>query len=109
VLEVIAIRSGGEFVVIAGMGPAADWYRNIQANPATEVVVSRRAFRPAHRVLEESEAAAAMADYERRNRWLMPILRPVLSKLLGWHYDGSASSRTRLVRQLPMVAFHALA
>lgn len=42
-----------------------------------------------------------IADYERRNRWLLPILRPVLSKLLGRHYDGSTVSRALLVRQLP--------
>jgi deazaflavin-dependent oxidoreductase (nitroreductase family) len=109
VLEVIATRPCGEFVVIAGMGPGADWYRNIQANPAPEVVVSRHAFRPAYRVLDESEAVMVIADYERRNRWLLPILRPVLSKLLGWHYDGSTVSRALLVRQLPVVAFHAVA
>jgi hypothetical protein len=29
----------------------------------------------------------------------------VLSRLLGWRYDGSDAARARLARELPMVAF----
>ncbi|MGH3622860.1 MAG: nitroreductase family deazaflavin-dependent oxidoreductase [Sciscionella sp.] len=113
VLEVIGTTPAtgevaeGEVMVIAGMGPSADWYRNIQANPAVEVVVGRRRFPPAHRVLDDTEAAAVVRQYERRNRWVLPVIRPVLSTLLGWHYDGSETARTRLVHQLPIVAFRA--
>jgi deazaflavin-dependent oxidoreductase (nitroreductase family) len=61
VLEVIGTdKASGEVMVIAGMGPSADWYRNIQASPAVEVVVGRRRFTPAHRTLDETEAAALM-------------------------------------------------
>lgn len=106
VLEVIGTKpAAGEVMVIAGMGPSSDWYRNIQANPAIEVVVGRSRFPPAHRALDETEAAAVVAEYERHNRWVLPVIRPVLSKLLGWHYDGSETARTRLVRRLPIVAF----
>lgn len=106
VLEVVGTDpAAGEVMVIAGLGPSSDWYRNIQANPADQVVVGRRRFRPVHRALGETEAAAVMAGYERRNRLIGPLLRPVLSKLLGWRYDGSETARARLVRQLPVVAF----
>jgi deazaflavin-dependent oxidoreductase (nitroreductase family) len=105
VLEVIGTDPmAGEYMVIAGFGSSSDWYRNIQANPASGVVVGRHRFSPQHRVLDEPEAAAVVADYERRNRWVMPVVRRVLSKLLGWHYDGSEDARRRLVRQLPVVA-----
>ncbi|WP_409185822.1 nitroreductase family deazaflavin-dependent oxidoreductase [Amycolatopsis sp. VS8301801F10] len=106
VLEVIGVRPRtGEVLAIAGLGPSSDWYRNLQAAPAAEVAIGRRKFVPAHRVLDESEAADAIADYERRNRLLRPILHPVLSKLLGWRYDGSDAARLRMVQQLPIVAF----
>jgi len=109
VLEVIGTTpaTGGIFV-IAGMGPTSDWYRNIAANPAVEVDIGRRRFAPQHRVLEASEAVSIVADYERRNRWVTPIVRRILSRLLGWRYDGSDAARRRMVRQLPVVAFDPL-
>lgn len=106
VLEVVGTGpAAGEFSVIAGFGPSCDWYRNIAANPACEVVVGRHVFAPHHRVLDEDEAFQVIADYERRNRWILPLVHFLLSKLLGWHYDGSQGARERLVRQLPIVAF----
>jgi len=105
VLEVIATNpAAGEVVIIAGLGPSSDWYRNIQANPAVEVVTGRQRFEPVHRRLAEAEAMTVVADYERRNRWIGPVIRPVLSRLLGWRYDGTNTARRRMVRQLPLVA-----
>lgn len=106
VLEVVARRPAtDEYLVIAGLGRTAGWYRNVQAAPATEVAVGRRRFRPAHRTLDEEEAADVLADYERRNRFVAPVLRRVLSWLVGWRYDGSEDAGRRLVRELPMLAF----
>jgi deazaflavin-dependent oxidoreductase (nitroreductase family) len=106
VLEVVGTKpTAGEFMVIAGFGPSSDWYRNIAAHPACEVVVGRHRFAPQHRVLVEAEAVQVIADYERRNRWIRPIVRFLLSRLLGWRYDGSQEARERLVHQLPVVAF----
>lgn len=105
-LEVIGRRpAANEFLVIAGLGRSANWYRNVQAQPAIEVAVGRQRFRPRHRVLSEDEAAAALADYERRNRLAAPVVRRVLSWLVGWRYDASADARRRLMRELPVVAF----
>ncbi|OBF92612.1 hypothetical protein A5791_13975 [Mycobacterium sp. 852002-51163_SCH5372311] len=106
VLEVVGTKPiAGEFVVIAGLGPSSDWYRNIAANPAVEVVVGRHRFVPQHRVLDQAEAVEVLAGYERRNRWILPIVHVLLSRLVGWRYDGSQEARERLVSQLPMVAF----
>lgn len=114
--------ASGEIVVIAGLGRSADWYRNVQANPPPashasptppvairfappEGAVGRESFRPVARQLDEDEAATVVAGYERRNRLVAPVVRRVLSWLVGWRYDGSEAARGRLVRELPVVAF----
>ncbi|MGA8047565.1 MAG: hypothetical protein WCA30_14995 [Dermatophilaceae bacterium] len=51
------------------------------------------------------EAATILADYERRNRLAAPLIRFVLSRLLGWRYDGSTQARRRAAEALPVVAF----
>jgi hypothetical protein len=52
-----------------------------------------------------ADAAAVLGDYERRNRLAAPIVRLVLSRLVGWRYDGSGSARERLVGERPILAF----
>lgn len=105
-LEVIGTEPAvNEFLVLAAQGPTADWYRNLQAFPAVEVAIGDSRFRPVHRVLTVEEAAAALADYEHRNRWITPIIQQVLSWLVGWRYDGSNPARHHLARELPIVAF----
>lgn len=42
------------------------------------------------------------AGYERRVRRLAPLVRLVLSQLVGWDYDGSPAARGCLVSQLLM-------
>jgi deazaflavin-dependent oxidoreductase (nitroreductase family) len=106
VLEVVGRRAeSGEYVVMAGFGPRTDWLRNVQADGAREVVVGRRTFRPAARLLTEEEAADVLADYERRNRLVAPAVRVVLSRLVGWRYTGTDAERRRLVTLRPLVAF----
>lgn len=90
---------------MSGLGPEADWFRNIQAAPAVEVTIGRHRFRPAQRILDEDEARAVLADYERRNRLVRPLVRALLSRLVGQRYDGSEASRHLLVTRLPFVAF----
>lgn len=105
-LEVIGEdRRTGEVLVVAGLGRSAQWLANVQAGNAVEVAIGRLRFRPRHRTLTPQEASEALADYERRNRWLVPIVRWVLSRRVGWRYDGSAGARLRLVSQLPVVGF----
>lgn len=53
---------------------------------------------------DPDEAASIVAAYERRNRFIAPILRAVLSRFMGWQYDGTDTARQRLVRQLPLLA-----
>lgn len=106
VLEVVGHdRDRGEVIVMAGFGQSADWYRNIQAQPAVEVIVGRQRFSPIQRMLDEDEAVNVLADYERRNRWISPVVHRVLSWLVGWPYSGKPEERRKIVRQLPLVAF----
>lgn len=106
VLEVIGtIPATGEVVTIAGYGPGANWFRNIQAHPAVEIALGGRRFRPVQRVLDEAAAVAVITAYERRHRIVLPLIKMVLSRLVGWRYDASDAAHHRLAVQLPMVAF----
>jgi deazaflavin-dependent oxidoreductase (nitroreductase family) len=106
VLEVVGRdRSTGSVVVVAGLGPAADWYRNVLARPRVLVEVGSRRFRAAARVLDTDEAAVVLTEYERRNRWLHPLVRRLLTRLASEPYDGSPEALRRVVEQLPLVEF----
>lgn len=103
-LEVVgAKRAENELIVIAGLGRKAQWYQNLQVHEALEVAIASDRFVPIHRELSLPEAERALADYERRNRYLAPLIRRVLSCLVGWHYDGTKSERQRLVTELPLI------
>lgn len=95
-----------EYVVVAGLGERADWYRNVRAGGAVEVAVGNRRFTPAYRQLTESEAAEAFERYEHDHHWASPMIRRALTWLVGWDYDASPSARRRLARQVPLLAFH---
>jgi deazaflavin-dependent oxidoreductase (nitroreductase family) len=106
VLEVMEYRQEGpEAVVMSAFGRNADWLRNIEATPGPEIVIGSQHFVAAHRFLDEEEAIRVITGYERRNRLIAPIIRAVLSRLLGWRYDGSNRARRRLVAKLPLIAF----
>ena len=90
---------------MSGFGRNADWLRNIEVTSSPEVVIGSRRFIATYRFLDEQEAMRVVAGYEHRNRLVTRVIRLVLSRLLGWHYDGSKGARRRLVKQLPLVAF----
>ena len=109
VLEVIEYRNQRpEVVVMSAFGFNADWFRNIQATPGPDVIVGWRCFRAAHRTLDEPEAMSVIAGYERRPWLVAPIIRAVLSRLVGWRYDSSDTARHRLASELPLVTFQPL-
>jgi deazaflavin-dependent oxidoreductase (nitroreductase family) len=106
VLEVIRFDPATEeSVVVAGWGRRTGWLHNVEAGLAREVRTGRQRFAPDYRILPPDEAARLFADYERRNRWLAPVIRVVLSRLLGWRYDGTSAARRRAVEQLSLVGF----
>ena len=105
-LEVIGTdRARREVFVMVGLGRRAQWYRNVMAGGAVELAIGSERFRPDFRELAPAQAATVLGDYERRNRLAAPIVRAVLSRLVGWRYDGSPSARERLVGERPILAF----
>jgi deazaflavin-dependent oxidoreductase (nitroreductase family) len=104
VLEVVRYeRTEPAAIVMSGWGRTADWYRNVQAAESSDILIGRQHWVATCEVLDEDEALDVFAQYEHRNRWFAPIVRRVLSSLVGWTYDGSTESRRRLVDQLPLV------
>ncbi len=90
---------------MSGFGPEANWRLNVLAGGAVEIQIAGLRFEPQVRSLEREESVTVVAGYERRNRVAGPIVRAVFSRLAGFHYDGSAESRHRLVETLPLMAF----
>jgi deazaflavin-dependent oxidoreductase (nitroreductase family) len=105
VLEVVGVLpASGEYVVMSGFGRSADWFRNVMAGGGRLVTVGRHQFSPEVRELGEDESAALICRYERRHRLATPLLRGLLSRLVGWRYTGTDDARCRLVRELPLLA-----
>jgi deazaflavin-dependent oxidoreductase (nitroreductase family) len=106
VLEVLAHDlPSRRFTVLSAFGPGADWLRNLDAGGVAGVVVGGDRFAADYRRLDLAEAVTVLGDYERRNRWIAPVVRGALSWVLGWSYDSSPPARRRLVEQLPMIVF----
>jgi deazaflavin-dependent oxidoreductase (nitroreductase family) len=106
VLEVLdRHRDTGQVTVMSGFGPKADWLQNIRAGGPVRIHIAHTTFSAQAAIVPPEEAHSLLAAYERRNRFAAPLVRAVLSRLLGWHYDGSPRSRRRAVQQLPVVRF----
>lgn len=106
VVEVVARDSRtGAVSVVSGYGSASDWYRNIMASGSAEIRTGRRRFHAHVRELDTDEAADVMADYQRRNRLIAPLIYYGLRRLVGWHYDGSETARRRFVAECPLIEF----
>ncbi|OHV06641.1 nitroreductase family deazaflavin-dependent oxidoreductase [Mycobacterium talmoniae] len=106
VVEVVGRDAvSGELMVVCGFGRRADWYRNLRANDAAAIEVGFRRFAAGWRELDVDEAEPVMAAYERRNRLLVPLIRRILSRVLGWRYDGSLEARRKLLAEMPIIAF----
>ncbi len=106
VLEVVRYdKPTGEAIVAAGWGRKTGWLHNVEAGLADEVWIGRRRFVPEYRILPLDEAERAFAGYEGNNRFMAPIVRAVLSRLVGWQYDGTPEARRRMVEQIPLVGF----
>lgn len=93
-----------EYVVVAGYGRRADWYRNVRARSTCTVRVGRAVFTATWRDVPVREATEILAAYERRMSIAGPLLRRMLGSLVGWRYDGSDAARARLAGELPMIA-----
>ncbi len=76
---------------------------NLSSRPFT---FGRKTPRAHTSLLSSIEGAEdVFAEYERRNRFIGPIMRAVISRLVGWRYDGTAAARRRVVDQLLLFGF----
>ncbi len=94
-----------EAIVMSGFGPGAQWLRNVDAGGGAEIQIGRERWSARMRRLATEEAVAVLADYERRNRLIAPLVRAVLSHLSGERHDGTDAARRRIVSALPLIAF----
>jgi deazaflavin-dependent oxidoreductase (nitroreductase family) len=93
VLEVLSYDPAThESVVLSAWGERADWYRNIRAAPALEVLSAGQRFTPAQRYVGAAELYARLQQYVARNRWM----RGLVSRTLGLALDGSEADRAAL-------------
>ncbi|HYC81187.1 MAG TPA: nitroreductase family deazaflavin-dependent oxidoreductase [Solirubrobacterales bacterium] len=108
ILEVISWdERRREAVVISGLGPSAGWRLNVLAGGAEEVRIGGERFRPQVREVAGEEAFSLFSEFERRNRLLMPVARPLVSRLAGFDYDGSPAARRQLLVRMPLLALRA--
>jgi deazaflavin-dependent oxidoreductase (nitroreductase family) len=105
-LEVVGHSASGAPVVVAGFGDA-DWFRNLTAGGAAGVTIGATAGPVRGRVLPVQDVAELLAGYERRHAVAAPLVRRLLSALLGWRYHGTTQDRLRAAEQLPMIALEA--
>ncbi len=94
-----------EVMVLCGFGRGADWYRNLRANGQAQIELGRYRFNATWRELDVDEAEPILAAYEHDHRLAAPIVRRVLTGLVGWPYDGSVTARRRLLAERPIIAF----
>jgi deazaflavin-dependent oxidoreductase (nitroreductase family) len=109
VLEVMHFDpTSREAIVMSGSGPTTHWLRNIQSNNELEVSIGHTFFAGTYRLLAPWEAVRVLADYERRNLLVRPLVYAVLGHLGNGSFDGTDSARRKLADQLPMVAIRPL-
>jgi deazaflavin-dependent oxidoreductase (nitroreductase family) len=88
VLEVADHPSPGRYVVASGFGTGAQWFRNVQANPAVRVYLrSRKPVSAAARLLPPEQASAVLAHYKARHPKAWARAKPVFEATLGAPLD----------------------
>lgn len=90
-----------EAIVVSAWGERADWYRNLQANPAVEVAIGWERYQPTQRFLTTDEIEAELTAYQRRH----PLLTRAFGAWLGFPIDGTVEALRRFAESVRMVAF----
>jgi deazaflavin-dependent oxidoreductase (nitroreductase family) len=105
ILEVLSFDSETyESVVVSAYGISADWYRNLQAEPALRVRTGRMDYTPEQRLLGSNEAREAAARFCRLHPWEARLVPRVLPAI-GADLSTGSGSPIDLLASLPMVAF----
>jgi hypothetical protein len=96
-------NASGEVVICRGW--QTDWYRNLQAHPATHVTVGRESFIPQQRLLTDDEAVDVGRQFRRDHPYRMWLI----SKILGWGDLRDDAQLRRFVHDHPFMAFRPVA
>ena len=101
VLEVVMHEPDSKaYFVAAGWRGKADWFRNIQTNPAVQVVVSTRTFKASATVVQPHEAADRFYVYARH----YPFAFRELSRIMmGEMVQSTREDCFRLAQSVPLV------
>jgi deazaflavin-dependent oxidoreductase (nitroreductase family) len=106
ILETMSFdKETGESIVASAYGSGADWYRNIQQEPASRISTGRLDFVPEQRFLNDSEAREAADRFCREHPFearLVPRVLPAIGAAIPTDPDLSPAE---MLATLPMVAF----
>jgi deazaflavin-dependent oxidoreductase (nitroreductase family) len=91
----------GEAVIFTGWGPESDWYRNLQAHPATNVKLGDASFTPEQRFLTDDEAFDVLLQFRARH----PHRVHLASRILAWGDLDDDETLRVFARRHPFVAF----
>lgn len=84
VLEVVNHPAPDAYVVAAGFGANAQWFRNVVSHPRVRVyVASHRPVPAIARVLDQHEADGVLRAYRDRHPQAWARFKPVLARTLG--------------------------
>ena len=90
-----------EYIVTSGNGVKADWYRNIQTNPAVAIWIGSSRYPTAQRFLPTEEAVEVMKIYEQEH----PKTAAKLEEIMGVSHDETQESWVAMMEQIPMIGF----
>lgn len=76
-------------VVVSGWRGETDWYRNLQAQPALEIVTGAERYVPQQRFLDATETAAELRSYFARHPL---VAKRVLAAIFGLELDDTTRS-----------------
>ncbi len=100
VLEVFGHPTTDVYLVVSGFGAKAQWFRNLQDNPAARIWVrGRRALPVRAEILSDVAADAALDAYVARHARAWEKLKPVVENTLGHPIERGSD--------LDVVALHA--
>ena len=87
------------YYVVSVYGARADWYRNLQTNPAVRAQVRGRTFDARATTLPKDEAEEMLLDFWRRHR----LYSRVMGRVVGLKQDTEEEARA-VARQVAVVA-----
>jgi deazaflavin-dependent oxidoreductase (nitroreductase family) len=102
VLEVVEHPARDEYIVVAGFGRRAQWYRNILADPKVRVSAGFRRDVAATAIpMTDDESAAALRQYAELHPKAWANLRATIETAVGHPVDGLPMVTLRLTPYRP--------